>query len=148
MHFKRKLQFATDLYQLTMGNVYIQDGKAEEEAVFDLFIRKNPFGGGYTVAAGLEQVIEYIKDLSFSQEDIDTLRHYHPEFSDLFLDYLRNFKFTGDIDAVPEGTIIFPAEPIVRVKAPLIQGQIIETTMLTIINLQSLIATKASRIIE
>lgn len=148
MHFKRKLQFATDLYQLTMGNVYIQDGKAEEEAVFDLFIRKNPFGGGYTVAAGLEQVIEYIKGLSFSQEDIDTLRHYHPEFSDLFLDYLKDFKFTGDIDAVPEGTIIFPAEPIIRVKAPLIQGQIIETTMLTIVNHQSLIATKASRIIE
>ncbi len=148
MHFKRKLQFATDLYQLTMGNVYIQDGKAEEEAVFDLFIRKNPFGGGYTVAAGLEQVIEYIKGLSFSEDDIVTLKKYHPEFSDLFLDYLRNFKFKGDIDAVPEGTIIFPAEPIIRVKAPLIQGQIIETTMLTIINHQSLIATKASRIIE
>ncbi len=148
MQFKRKLQFATDLYQLTMGNVYIQDGKAEEEAVFDLFIRKNPFAGGYTVAAGLEQVIKYIKGLSFSGEDIETLKKYHPEFSDLFLDYLRNFKFKGDIDAVPEGTIIFPAEPIIRVKAPLIQGQIIETTMLSIINHQSLIATKASRIIE
>jgi len=148
MQFERRLQLATDLYQFTMGNVYIQDGKAEEEAVFDMFIRNNPFSGGYTVAAGLEQVIEYIKGIAFTDQDISALKKYHPEFSDAFLTYLRDFHFTGDLYAVPEGTIIFPLEPIIRVKAPLIQAQIVETTMLSIINHQTLIATKAARIIE
>lgn len=148
MQFKRKLQLATDLYQLSMGNVYFQDHKQDEIAVFDMFIRNNPFGGGYTVAAGLEQVIAYIKGLAFEEEDVLLLKKNHPEFSDEFIDYLRHFKFTGSIDALPEGTVFFPFEPIIRVKAPLIQGQLIETTMLSIINHQTLIATKAARIVE
>ena len=148
MQFNRKLQLATDLYQMSMGNVYFEDNKQDEVAVFDMFIRNNPFNGGYTVAAGLEQVIEYIEGLSFEEEDVKILKDNHPEFSDGFIDYLRHFKFTGDIDALPEGTIFFPYEPIIRVKAPLIQAQLVETTMLSIINHQTLIATKASRIVE
>ena len=148
MQFRRKLQLATDLYQLSMGNVYWGDKKYDEVAVFDVFIRRNPFGGGYTVAAGLEQVIEYITGLAFKDEDVALLEKNHPEFSTGFLDYLRNFKFSGEIYAVPEGTIIFPFEPIIRVKAPLIEAQLVETTILSIINHQTLIATKASRIIE
>ncbi|KNZ43111.1 nicotinate phosphoribosyltransferase [Acetobacterium bakii] len=148
MQFDRKLQLATDLYQFTMGNVYLQDGKAAEEAVFDAFIRENPFGGGYTVVAGLEQVIDYIKGLRFTKADTVLLKKNHPEFSEEFLTYLENFKFEGEIYAVPEGSIIFPFEPIIRVKGPLIQAQLVETTILSIINHQTLIATKAARIIE
>lgn len=148
MQFKRKLQLATDLYELTMGNVYINDHKQEEVAVFDMFIRQNPFGGGYTVAAGLEQVIEYINNLSFTDGDIEQLHRFHPEFSAAFLNYLQDFKFTGEIYGLPEGTVFFPFEPIIRVKAPLVQAQLIETTMLSIINHQTLIATKAARIRE
>ena len=148
MQIPRKLQLATDLYQLSMGNVYLNDGKAGETAVFDAFIRRNPFNGGYTVAAGLEQMIDYINGLAFTDEDIAQLHHYHPEFTGAFLDYMRHFKFSGEIYAVPEGTIIFPHEPIVRVKAPLIEAQLVETTILAIMNHQTLIATKASRIVE
>ncbi len=148
MQFERKLQLATDLYQLSMANVYFNEGKQDQEAVFDLFIRKNPFNGGYTVAAGLEQVIEYVKNLKFTDEDIKQLRENHPEFSEDFLDYLRDFRFTGDLYALPEGTIFFPQEPIIRVRAPLIEAQLIETTLLSIINHQTLIATKASRIVD
>ncbi|MGV8906651.1 MAG: nicotinate phosphoribosyltransferase [Acetobacterium sp.] len=148
MQFDRKLQLATDLYQFTMGNVYLQDGKAAEEAVFDVFIRENPFGGGYTVVAGLEQVIDYIKGLHFTKEDTILLKKNHQEFSEDFLTYLENFEFQGEIYAVPEGTIIFPFEPILRVKGPLIQAQLVETTILSIVNHQTLIATKASRINE
>ncbi|MEG0075765.1 MAG: nicotinate phosphoribosyltransferase [Eubacterium sp.] len=148
MQFERKLQLATDLYQLSMGNVYLEDGKQDEIAVFDVFIRRNPFKGGYTVCAGLEQVIDYIEGLAFEEEDVCLLEKNHPEFSRGFLDYLRNFKFIGEIYALPEGTIFFPFEPIIRVKAPLIQAQLIETTILSIMNHQTLIATKASRIIE
>lgn len=148
MQFDRKLQLATDLYQFTMGNVYVQDGKEKEEAVFDVFIRNNPFAGGYTVVAGLEQVIEYIKGIRFTSEDTALLKKNHPEFSPAFLAYLENFKFEGEIFAIPEGSIIFPMEPIIRVKAPLIQAQIVETTILSIVNHQTLIATKAARIIE
>lgn len=148
MQFDRKLQLATDLYQFTMGNVYVQDGKENEEAVFDVFIRNNPFEGGYTVVAGLEQVIEYINGIRFSSADTALLKKNHPEFSPAFLAYLENFKFEGEIFAIPEGSIVFPMEPIIRVKAPLIQAQIVETTILSIVNHQTLIATKASRIIE
>lgn len=148
MQFDRKLQLATDLYQFTMGNVYVQDGKQNEVAVFDVFIRNNPFGGGYTVVAGLEQVIDYINGIRFTNEDTTLLKKNHPEFSQAFLDYLENFKFEGEIYAMPEGSIIFPMEPIIRIKAPLIQAQIVETTILSIVNHQTLIATKASRIIE
>lgn len=95
MQFERKLQLATDLYQMSMGNVYVEDGKQDEMAVFDVFIRNNPFSGGYTVAAGLEQVIEYIEGLAFEEEDVRLLKKNHPEFSDKFISYLRNFKFTG-----------------------------------------------------
>lgn len=145
MQFDRKVELATDLYQLSMANVYFNQGKQNDEAVFDLFIRKNPFEGGYTVACGLEQVIDYIENLHFTEEEVRKLGENHPEFTEEFLDYLRDFRFTGEIYAVPEGTIIFPFEPIIRVKAPLIEAQLIETTMLAIINHQSLIATKASR---
>ncbi|SJZ57985.1 nicotinate phosphoribosyltransferase [Garciella nitratireducens] len=148
MSFQRKLQLATDFYQLSMGNVYYLDNKKDQIAVFDLFIRKNPCDGGYTIAAGLEQIIEYIEQLHFDDEDIALLKKNHPEFDENYLKYLRNFSFSGEIYAVPEGTIVFPNEPIIRVKAPLIQAQLIETTMLTIINHQSLIATKASRIVD
>lgn len=148
MQFPRKLQLATDLYQLSMGNVYLNEGKQDEIAVFDMFIRKNPFGGGYTVSAGLEQVIDYIEGLAFTDDDIALLHKNHPEFTNDFLDYLRHFKFTGELYAIPEGTIFFPHEPIIRVKAPLIQAQLLETTMLAIINHQTLIATKAARIVE
>lgn len=148
MQFPRKLQLATDLYQMSMGNVYLNDDKQNEVAVFDVFIRQNPFEGGYTVAAGLEQVIDYIEGLSFDEEDIALLHKNHPEFTEAYLDYMRHFCFTGEIYAVPEGTMIFPFEPIVRVKAPLIQAQLVETTILAIINHQTLIATKASRIVE
>ncbi len=148
MQFERKLQLATDLYQMSMGNVYYNDGKQDEVAVFDVFIRNNPFGGGYTVAAGLEQVIDYVANLAFTDDDIALLHKNHPEFSQGYLDYMRSFKFTGEIYAVPEGTVIFPFEPIIRVKAPLIQAQLVETTILAIVNHQTLIATKASRIVE
>ncbi len=148
MQFPRKLQLATDLYQMSMGNVYLNDDKQNEIAVFDVFIRQNPFEGGYTVAAGLEQVIDYIEGLAFTEEDIALLHKNHPEFTEAYLDYMRHFRFTGEIYAVPEGTIIFPFEPILRVKAPLIQAQLVETTILAIINHQTLIATKASRIVE
>lgn len=148
MHFPRKLQLATDLYQLSMGNVYLNDNKQNEIAVFDAFIRNNPFGGGYTVAAGLEQFIDYIENLRFTGEDIDMLKANHPEFTDEFLQYMRDFKFEGDVDALPEGSVFFPYEPIIRVKAPLIQAQLIETTSLAILNHQTLIATKASRIVQ
>lgn len=148
MYHNRSVQLSTDYYQLSMSNVYISDDKRDDIAVFDLFIRRNPFNGGYTVCAGLEQVISYLINIHFTEEDIELLKKYHPEFSEEFLECLRNFKFTGELYAIPEGTIVFPQEPILRVKAPLIQAQIIETTLLTIVNHQTLIATKASRIVQ
>ncbi|MPW25403.1 nicotinate phosphoribosyltransferase [Alkalibaculum sp. M08DMB] len=148
MYHKRIPQLSTDYYQLSMSNVFVNDNKKDDIAVFDLFIRNNPFNGGYTVCAGLEQVINYLMNVHFSQDDITMLRENHPELSNEFLDYLSTFKFTGELHAIPEGTIIFPHEPILRVKAPLIQAQIIETSLLTIINHQTLIATKAARIVQ
>ena len=148
MQFERKLQLATDLYQMSMGNVYVEDGKQQEMAVFDMFIRRNPFQGGYTVAAGLEQVIDYIEGLTFTEADVQRLKANHPEFSEKFIDYLRHFKFEGEIYALPEGTVFFPFEPIIRVKAPLVQAQLVETTILSIVNHQTLIATKAARIVQ
>ncbi|MFZ7119472.1 MAG: nicotinate phosphoribosyltransferase [Eubacteriaceae bacterium] len=148
MYYKRLPQLSTDYYQLSMSNVYINDDKKDNCAVFDLFIRNNPFHGGYTVCAGLEQVITYLKNISFSDDDISLLKNNHPELSDKFLDYLKSFKFTGELYAIPEGTIVFPQEPILRIKAPLIEAQIIETSLLSIINHQTLIATKATRIVQ
>ncbi len=142
----RKLQLATDYYQLSVSNVYASMKGHNKVAIFDVFIRKNPFGGGYCVFSGLEEVIEYIKNLHFDMEDIQLLRKNHPELTEDFLNYLKNFKFSGEIYAMEEGEIFFPMEPILRVKADLIQAQLIETTILSVLNHQSLIATKASRV--
>ena len=136
-----------DFYQLTMGNGYYKTKYAQRTAYFDLFFRRIPDGGGYAVCAGLEQVINYIEGLRFSGEDIDFLRS-KGIFDEGFLDYLRNFRFEGDIFAIPEGTPVFPYEPLVTVRAPAIQAQLIETMLLLLTNHQSLIATKASRIVR
>ncbi len=136
-----------DFYELTMANGYFELGKADEIAYFDLFFRRVPDGGGFAIAAGLEQVIDYIKNLKFTEEDIDFLRS-KGLFPKEFLEYLRHFRFTGDIYAVPEGTPVFPGEPILTVKAPAIEAQFIETFLLLSINHQSLIATKANRIVR
>ena len=136
-----------DFYELTMANGYFELGKADEIAYFDVFFRKVPDGGGFAIAAGLEQVIEYIKALKFTKEDIDFLRA-KKMFSEDFLKYLSSFKFSGDIYAVPEGTPIFPGEPIMTVRAPSIEAQFIETFVLLCLNHQSLIATKANRVVR
>ncbi len=136
-----------DFYQLTMGNGYYRTKYAERTAYFDMFFRRVPDGGGYAIATGLEQVIDYINSLHFSEDDIAFLRS-KGIFDEGFLDYLRSFKFTGDIWAVPEGTPVFPHEPLLTVRAPAIQAQLIETMVLLLVNHQSLIATKASRVVR
>ena len=136
-----------DFYELTMGNGYFNSGYKDRMTYFDLFFRQVPDGGGFAIAAGLEQVIEYIQELSFSEDDIRYLRS-RGMFTEGFLDYLRNFKFTGDIWAVPEGTPVFPREPLLVVRAPAIQAQLLETFLLLTVNHQSLIATKANRIVR
>ena len=136
-----------DFYELTMANGYFELGKGKEIAYFDVFFRKVPDGGGFASAAGLEQVIDYIKELKFTAEDIEFLRA-KGIFSESFLSYLADFKFTGDIYAVPEGTPIFPNEPIMTVRAPSIEAQFIETFVLLCLNHQSLIATKANRVVR
>ena len=136
-----------DFYELTMGNGYFNSGYKDRMTYFDLFFRQVPDGGGFAIAAGLEQVINYIQELSFSEDDIAYLRGQNI-FSEGFLDYLRHFKFTGDIWAVPEGTPVFPREPLLVVRAPAIQAQILETFLLLTVNHQSLIATKANRIVR
>lgn len=141
------LSMLCDFYELTMSNGYFKNGFYKKNVYFDLFFRKVPDNGGFAITAGLEQVIEYIKDLHFDETDIDFLRG-KGIFDEQFLDYLRNFKFSGDIYAVPEGTPVFPNEPILTVKAPAIEAQLIETFLLLTINHQSLIATKANRIVR
>ena len=136
-----------DFYQLTMANGYFQSGKKDQICYFDVFFRSVPDGGGFAIAAGLEQVIEYIQDLRFDEEDIAYLRSRNC-FSEEFLSYLKGFRFTGDIWAVPEGTPVFPREPILTVRAPAIQAQFVETFLLLTLNHQSLIATKANRIVR
>ena len=136
-----------DFYELTMGNGYLRAGYGDRITYFDLFFRQVPDGGGFAIAAGLEQVVDYIKDLHFDEEDIAYLRG-RGIFCEEFLDYLKNFKFTGDIWAVPEGTPVFPREPLITVRAPAIQAQLVETYLLLAVNHQSLIATKASRIVR
>ncbi len=143
----RNLAMLTDFYELTMGNGYLANGMASTRAYFDLFYRHNPDDGGFAVFAGLEQFLSYVKNLSFSEDDIDYLRS-RGIFSDGFLDYLRQLKFEGDIWAVAEGTAVFPSEPLVVVRAPIIQAQLIETALLTTLNHQTLIATKANRIVR
>ncbi|MBQ7383805.1 MAG: nicotinate phosphoribosyltransferase [Clostridia bacterium] len=145
MDVKRNLTMLCDYYELTMGNGYLKAGIGDRIVYFDVFYRNNPDNGGYAIAAGLEQVIEYIENLKFTDEDIEFLRS-KGCFCEEFLEYLRNFKFTGDIWAIPEGTVVFPSEPLMVVKAPAIEAQFIETYVLMMINHQSLIATKASRL--
>ena len=136
-----------DFYELTMGNGYFQAGLTDRICYFDVFFRNVPDGGGFAIAAGLEQVVEYIQNLRFDPEDIAYLRD-KGIFCEEFLDYLKEFKFTGDIWAVPEGTPVFPHEPILTVRAPAIEAQFIETFVLLCLNHQSLIATKSSRIVR
>ncbi len=142
-----KLELVADFYEFTMSNGYFVKNMSNQIAYFDVFFRKIPDNGGYVIVAGLEQVIEYIKNLKFSKDDIEYLRMQN-KFSEDFLKYLENFKFTGDIWAIPEGTIVFPNEPLLTVKAPMIEAQILETMLLLTINHQSLIATKTSRIVN
>ena len=142
---RQNLTLLTDLYELTMMQGYFQHKDQNETVIFDAFYRTNPGEGGYSVAAGLEQVIQYIKELHFSEEDIEYLAGLGI-FGRDFLDYLKDFKFTGDIYAIPEGSVIFPREPLIKVIAPIMQAQLIETAILNIINHQSLIATKAARV--
>lgn len=142
----RNLSLLTDLYQLTMLQGYFEEKQANETVIFDMFFRNNPHSGGYSVCAGLQQVIEYIEGLHFADEDISYLKTLNL-FSDRFLSYLKDFKFTGDIYAIPEGSVIFPKEPIMKIVAPIMEAQLIETALLNIINHQSLIATKASRVV-
>ncbi len=141
----QNLTLLTDLYELTMMQGYFKNKGQNETVIFDAFYRSNPCGSGYSIACGLEQVIEYIKNLHFSTDDIDYLKSLNI-FDRDFLDYLRGFHFTGDIYAIPEGTVVFPREPLVKVIAPIMEAQLIETAILNIINHQSLIATKAARV--
>ncbi len=142
----RNLSMLTDLYQLTMMNGYLKHGMDKYEAVFDMFFRPLQNNCVYAVMAGLEQVIEYVNNLHFGFDEINYLKSLNL-FSDDFLQYLKDFKFQGDIYAIPEGTPVFPNEPLIRVRAPIMQAQLIETALLNIINHQTLIATKASRIV-
>lgn len=141
------LTMLTDFYELTMANGYFQSGMTDDIAYFDMFFRRVPDGGGYAIMAGLEQLIDYLKNLTFTDEDIAYLRGKNM-FCEEFLEYLKNFKFACDVWAVPEGTPIFPHEPIITVRGPVMQAQFIETMMLLTINHQSLIATKANRIVR
>lgn len=143
----QNLTMLFDFYELTMGNGYFRNGYKDRITYFDLFFRQVPDGGGFAIVAGLEQVVEYITNLHFSEDDIAYLRS-RGIFCDEFLDYLRTFRFTGDIWAVPEGTPVFPREPLITVRAPAIEAQLVETYLLLALNHQSLIATKANRIVR
>ena len=149
--YKSSLTLLTDLYQFTMAYSYWKAGKSEQEAVFNLFFRKNPFQSGFTVNCGLEYVIDYISNFHFSDDDLDYLstitgNNGKPMFEMAFIEYLRELEFSCDIDAIPEGRIVFPQEPLIRVKGPILQCQLLETPLLNIINFQTLVATKAARI--
>ncbi|OOB79523.1 MAG: nicotinate phosphoribosyltransferase [Epulopiscium sp. Nuni2H_MBin001] len=142
----QNLTMLTDLYQLTMLQGYYENGISSKSVVFEMFYRKNPFGNGFAIFAGLEQLIDYIKNLKFSEDDISYLKQ-TDMFNDEFLSSLQQFKFSGDIDCVVEGSVVFPNEPLIRVTAPLNQAQFIESALLNIINHQTLIATKAARVV-
>jgi nicotinate phosphoribosyltransferase len=143
----RNLTMLMDFYQLTMSNGYFEHGLKDKIVVFDMFFRKVPDKGGFAIACGLEQLVQYIKSLKFTDRDIEFLRR-KENFCEEFLTYLRNFKFSCDVFAVPEGTVVFPNEPLVTVKGPLIEAQLIETMLLLTINHQSLIGTKTNRIVR
>lgn len=147
MLIRDNMSMLTDFYEITMANGYLESGISEEIAYFDLFFRKVPDGGGFAIMAGIQQVCDYLGNLHFSEKDIEYLREKNI-FDERFLDYLRNFKFACDVWAVPEGTPIFPHEPIITVRGPVMQAQFIETMLLLIINHQSLVATKANRIVR
>lgn len=147
MDTRRNLTLLTDLYELTMMQGYFKDASANQNVIFDAFFRKNPDGNGFSISCGLEQVIDYIENLHFGPEEIDYLASLHM-FDRDFLDYLREFRFTGDLYAIPEGKVMFPREPVVKVKAPIMQAQLVETAILNILNHQSLIATKAARVVQ
>ena len=140
------LTLLTDFYELTMMQGYFKN-PSDSIVVFDAFYRKNPCGGAFSICCGLEQIVEYINDLHFTEDDIDYLRSLNT-FEEEFLEYLANFRFTGDIYAVPEGSVVFPREPLVKVVAPIMEAQLVETALLNILNHQSLIATKASRVVH
>ena len=149
--YDTSLSLLTDLYQLTMAYGYWKSGTAEKEAVFNLYFRKNPFGGGFTVASGLANVMGYVTKFGFSKKDLRYLRtltgnNGEPLFEDAFIDYLGSLKFTGSIDAMPEGTVAFPNEPLLRVRGPILQCQLLETPLLNLVNFESLITTKAARL--
>lgn len=141
----RNLTMLVDFYELTMANGYLKNNLGNKIAYFDMYFRRVPDGGGYCVMAGIQQLVEYLSNLTFSKDDIDFLRS-KGIFDEEFLDYLRNFKFNCDVWAVPEGTPVFPNEPLVTVRGPIIQAQFVETMILLSINHQTLIATKANRI--
>ena len=142
---RQNLTLLTDLYELTMMQGYFKNKDQNETVIFDAFYRNNPCDGGFAIAAGLEQLIQYIKDLHFEEEDITYLASLGI-FDQDFLEYLKSFRFTGDIYAIPEGPVVFPREPLVKVIAPIMQAQLVETAILNIVNHQSLIATKAARV--
>jgi len=148
--YDTSLGLLTDLYQLTMAYGYWKSGKAEQEAVFNLYFRKHPFQGGYTIACGLSSVIDYLNEYRFDEEDLEYVASLTGSDGELlfesgFLDYLRSMELRCSVDAVPEGTVVFPNEPLLRVQGPILQCQLLETPLLNLINFQSLIATKASR---
>ncbi|GAB4016593.1 nicotinate phosphoribosyltransferase [Spirosoma migulaei] len=149
--YDTSLSLLTDLYQVTMAYGYWKSETAEKEAVFNLYFRKNPFNGGFTIACGLANIIGYITHFGFSKKDLRYLRTLtgndkKPLFDDAFLDYLANLKLSCSIEAIPEGTVVFPNEPLVRVRGPILQCQLLETPLLNLINFESLIATKAARL--
>ena len=148
--YQTSLSLLTDLYQLTMAYGYWKSGRSEDESVFHLFFRRHPFKGGFTIACGLEYVIDFLDNFRFSQEDISYLSTIEgnngaPLFEQGFLDYLADLKFTCSVEAVPEGTVVFPQEPLIRVRGPIAQCQLLETPLLNIVNYQTLVATKAAR---
>lgn len=150
--YSSSLSLLTDLYQLTMAYGYWKSGRGEQEAVFNLFFRRNPFKGGYAIACGLEYILDYLQNFHLDSSDIAYLASLKGNdgkalFEADFLDYLSNLKFSCTVDAIPEGTVVFPHEPLLRVRGPIIQCQLIETPLLNIINFQTLIATKASRVV-
>ncbi|MBQ6907305.1 MAG: nicotinate phosphoribosyltransferase, partial [Clostridia bacterium] len=147
MENKLNLTLLTDFYEFTMANGFFSEGVGNKTAYFDMFFRTIPSGGGFAIMAGVEQLIDYFKNLKFTDEDIDYLRS-KKIFNENYLEYLKNFEFACDVWAIPEGTPIFPQEPIVTVRGPIVQAQFLETMILLTINHQSLIATKANRIVR